>query len=651
MLFAAGLLLIILAGLAALAGVRRPRAAERLFRALFGLGCVSVIAGAVPFLFSALPLEVRFEATLPGGPWVFGQDALSALFVMVIAGVAWASAWYGTTYFAPAAAQRSVRISHLLVSVLTSSLLLVVTARAVVPFLLAWELMAIASYLLIVFEQERAEVRRAGLLYIVVTHTGILALFALFALWGNGAGDLSFAALAETRPSTSSRAWIIALAMFGFGVKAGIVPLHFWLPTAHAAAPSHISALLSGVVIKTGIYGLLRVVMLLDAPPAWWGWLLLVLGVISGVMGVIWALAQHEIKRLLAFHSVENIGIILLGMGAGVLGLAYAQPVMAVLGFAGAALHTVNHALFKSLLFLGAGSMIHATTLRDIDRLGGVARHMPATAAVFLIASAAIVGLPPLNGFVSEWLVFRSLLVAGTGAEGSRVAVLGVVALALIGTLALACFAKIVAVLFLGAPRTGLPADVHESPSGMVAPMVALATLCFVIGVAPVVVLPPVLGVAALVAGGSSIPGAMPDGEGFAVSVFAVGLVLAGAVLFAMLSVLARRRAPAHAVTWACGYAATTPRMQYTASSFAAPLLFAFRGIAGVHVTRTAHSYATHATDPVMDGVVRRTWHVVRAAADRMRPIQQGRLSLYLLYIVATVMVLLLWLLLADQTP
>ena len=651
MLFALGVLLMLLAGVTALGGAHGPRGAERWFRALFALGCVSVMAGAVPILTGARSVEYRFGAALPGGPWMFGVDALSALFAVVIAAVAWAGVWYGTSYFAATGGRRAVRLAHLLVAVLTASLLLVVTARAAVPFLVAWELMAIASWLLIVFEQDRLDARRAGLLYIVATHTGMLALFAMFALWGNGARDLSFASLAEAPLSVSSRAWIIALALFGFGVKAGMVPLHFWLPAAHAAAPSHISALLSGVVIKTGIYGLLRVVMLLDAPPAWWGWLLVALGVISGVMGVIWALAQHEIKRLLAFHSVENIGIILLGMGVGILGIASARPAMAVLGFAGAVLHTVNHALFKSLLFLAAGSMIHATSLRDIDRLGGLARHMPATAAAFLIGSAAIVGLPPLNGFVSEWLVFRSLLVAGTAGEGGRFAVLAVAALALIGTLALACFAKVVGVLLLGAPRTPLPAGLHESPSGMVNPMLAIAAGCFFIGVAPVLVLPPLLGVASLVAGPAFTAGVPAAGEGVAVSVFAGGLVVAGALVFILVTAIGRRRVPAHATTWACGHITTTPRMQYTASSFAAPLLFAFRGIAGVQRLRTPHSFATHASDPVMDGVVRRAWHGLRSAADRLRPMQRGRLSLYLLYIVATLVVLLFWLLLAGQAP
>src|SRR6266511_1794047 len=281
-----------------------------------------------------------------------------------------------------------------------------------------------------------------------------LLLFALFAIWAGGRSDLSFDVLAAHPPfSAGVGGMILAVALIAFGLKAGAVPFHFWLPEAHAAAPAHVSALMSGVVIKMGIYGLLRTVVLFGPPPPWWGWVVLVLGACSGVLGVVWALAQHDIKRLLAFHSVENIGIILLGIGAGALGMAYGHPLIAVLGFAGAALHTLNHALFKSLLFLGAGSVIHATGARDIDRFGGLARRMPTTAAAFLVGSAAIVGLPPLNGFVSEWVVFHALLRGASAGDAMRLAGLAVVVLAFIGALALACFVKVVGVLYLGTPR------------------------------------------------------------------------------------------------------------------------------------------------------------------------------------------------------
>lgn len=649
-LVAGGVLLILAAGLAAAALSARPRLADGAFRLLFAIGAILAAVPAVRVLAGAELGELRLAAAVPYGPWVFGVDALSAVFVLVVLVVGTASALYGVTYLAPDRGRRAVAVSHLLVAVLVVALVLVVVARAAVPFLIAWETMAVAGYALVVYEHERAEIRRAGLLYLVATHTGTLALCALFAAWGSGARDLTFASLAQHAPALpAGGALVLGLALVGFGLKAGVVPLHFWLPEAHAAAPSHVSALMSGLVIKAGIYGLFRVVALLGAPPAWFGWLLLLLGGVSGVLGVVWALAQHDLKRLLAFHSVENIGIILLGLGAGALGLAYRHPAVALLGFAGAALHTVNHALFKSLLFLGAGSVAHATGTRDIDRLGGLARRMPGTAAAFLIGSAAIVGLPPLNGFLSEWLVLRSLLTAGTGPDEARLAVLGVPALGLIGALALACFAKVVGVVYLGEPREPEAARAHESPRGLVVPLFGLAAACAAIGLLPVLALPPVLRVGALV-GGISAPAATRDPFAVPATVFALALaavLLAGWVLRTRWPSL---REAALAGTWGCGYPAVTARMQYTASSFAAPLLGAYRSVAGVHVRRAPGSLVTHAVDPVLGHVLAPAWRGVRTAAGRFRPIQRGRLSIYLVYVAVAVIALLLYLLLGGWT-
>ena len=399
---------------------------------------------------------------------------------VLVLGVGAASAVYGVRYLAAETGHGPVAGTHLLTALEIAALALVVTARSAMPFLIAWEIMAVLAYFLVVFERGHAEVRRAGLIYLICTHTGTLALIALFASWGQRAGTLSFDALAAVSPSLPlGGALVFALGLVGFGFKAGVIPLHFWLPGAHGAAPSHVSALMSGVVIKMGIYGLLRLVTLAGPPPAWWGWLVLALGVVSGVFGVLWALAQHDLKRLLAYHSVENIGIILLGLGIGALGVRYDAPLIAALGFAGAVLHTLNHALFKSLLFLGAGAVLRATGTRMIDRLGGLGRRMPLTWATFLVGSIAIVGLPPLNGFVSEWLVYQGLLRSGTLAP-ARAAVFAVAGLALIGALALACFAKVGGAVFLGHPRTAEARHGAEVRAGLLAPMWALALACVV---------------------------------------------------------------------------------------------------------------------------------------------------------------------------
>jgi formate hydrogenlyase subunit 3/multisubunit Na+/H+ antiporter MnhD subunit len=640
-----GALLILAGGAAAFLFAGRPRFADAAFGALLAGGCVLASIPAIRALAVGANREVSVPAALPGGSWVFGVDPLSALFLVAIALVGGAAALYGIAYLGPAREKRPVGAAHLLVAVLLAAMIFVVTSRAAVPFLIAWEVMAVAAYALVVFEHDRAEIRRAGLLYLVATHAATLALIGLFAVWGSGARDLTFDALAERSPYLPAHgSGVIALAMIGFGLKAGIVPMHFWLPEAHAAAPSHVSALMSGIVIKTGIYGLLRVAALLGSPPAWWGWLLVGGGVVSGVLGVVWALAQHDLKRLLAYHSVENIGIILLGMGAGVLGLAYANPTAAVLGFAGAALHTLNHALFKGLLFLGAGSIAHGTGTRLLDRLGGLARRMPATAAAFLIGSAAIVGLPPLNGFLSEWLVFRALLRAGLPSGGARPAVLAAAALGLIGALALACFAKVFGVVFLGSARDPAAARAHESSEDVLRPMFALAGACIAIGLLPVVALPPVVRVGALVAGRAL---ASDEIRLLAFATPATVFTLSVAAGSLLLWVLATRGGSGGATswTWGCGYPLPEPRMQYTASSFAAPLLAPFEVVAGVHVERTARSYASHAADRVLDHLLIPAWHRLRAAALLLRPIQSSRLSMRLLYLEAVLIGLLLYLL------
>lgn len=647
-LFFAGVAAIVLAGLlSALLGTR-AKLGDALYRVFFAIGCALAAVPALNVLRGVTVPALRFHSGIPGGAWVFGVDALSAVFLLVVAAIGAAVAFYGVTYIRPNYSAQRVALVNLFLALLVAALALLVTARAAMPFLVAWESMAILAYLLVIVEHERAQTRRAGLLYLISTHAATLLLFILFAAWGSRAADLTFSSLAQVRHSAVAQAVLLSLALVGFGLKAGLVPLHFWLPEAHAAAPSHVSAIMSGVVIKMGIYGLLRVVALLEAPAAWFGWLLLGLGAASGVLGVLWALGQHDLKRLLAFHSVENIGIILLGMGAGVLGSAHDQPAVALLGFGGAILHTVNHALFKSLLFLGAGSIYHRTHEREIDRLGGLWQAMPATATAFLIGSAAIIGLPPLNGFVSEWLVFRSLLQAGFASSELRVAVLAAATFGLIGALALACFAKVVGTVYLGTARRSLGHNNQEVPAGMVRPQFALAGACVLIGTLPWLAIRPVLRAAANVAG-TSENALMADiaFRNFTIGSLALAAVLAGAWLLRR-QLLRRARAPV-AETWGCGYSAITARMQYTGSSFAAPLLVAYGPAAGIRTTRSGDGLSTHAVEPVLDLMLLPSWRRIHRLAYRMRALQRGRLSSYLIYIILTLVTLLLYLLVEGR--
>jgi hydrogenase-4 component B len=643
-----GLSLLVAAALAVIS-MRKHRRGNTVFATLVVAGCGLGLVPAVQVLYSGSVISIAFGSTLPGGDWIIGIDPLSAVFLIALFGVGAAAAVYGIGYMA-FDSRTPAWPSHAIFALELVALALVVCAQAIMPFMGAWELMAIGSLLLILTEYHHGEARQAGLIYICATHVGTLALFAMFAVLARTGSDWSFGALATTTTSPSgARTAVLALALLGFGVKAGFFPLHFWLPPAHAAAPSHISALLSGVVIKVGIYGLLRVVTLVGPPPRWWGWLVLGLGLSSAVLGVLWALAQHDIKRLLAYHSVENIGIILMGLGAGALGTAYGHPSLAILGYAAALLHTLNHALFKSILFLGAGAVYRLTGTRNMEELGGLARRIPLTWLAFAVGSAAIIGVPPLNGFVSEWLVFQTLFRAGFSADALRIAVIAVPGLALVGGLALACFVKVGGVVFLGKPRTSRAQT--ESKPGLLldGPPLVLAALCVFIGCLPVLVLPPMLIAGGFVAGATVLPS---EARAMAAAVGAKEISILAAVLALTVTGIwliarqLRRAAPVRqSETWSCGYPLPTARMQYTASSFAAPLLEIFGKLSGVRTHRGASVFHSEAVDLVLDGAVIPWWGVIERAALRLRPLQQGRLSRYLMYVISTVLALLAYLL------
>lgn len=640
-----------LLGLAALAvmSMRGNQRGNLVFAALVVAGCSLGVVPAVQVLASGTATSFVVRSALPGGAWIIGIDPLSAVFLIALFVVGAAAAVYGVGYMAfdPRTASRPC---HALFALELVALALVLCSQAIMPFMGAWELMAIGSMLLILTEYRHAEARRAGLIYIVATHAGTLALFAMFAVLARTSDDWSFSALATGTTSPSgARIAVLALALVGFGVKAGFVPLHFWLPPAHAAAPSHVSALFSGVLIKVGIYGLLRVITLVGPPPAWWGWLVLGLGLSSAVLGVLWALAQHDIKRLLAYHSVENIGIILMGMGAGALGTAYGHPSLAILGYGAALLHTLNHALFKSILFLGAGAVYRLTGTRNMEELGGLARRMPLTWLAFALGSAAIIGVPPLNGFVSEWLVFQTLFRAGFATDALRIAVIAVPGLALVGGLALACFVKVGGVVFLGTPRSSRALTASRPGLLLDGPPLVLAAVCLVIGCLPVLVVPPMLIAGGFVAGVPLLPSeaiAMAAAVGAReISIMAAVLALTAAGIWLITRRLRRAAPVRQSETWSGGYPLPSARMQYTASSFAAPLLEIFGRLSGVRTHRGASVFHSESVDPVLDGAVIPWWGVIERTALRLRPLQQGRLSHYLMYVISTVVALLAYLL------
>jgi hydrogenase-4 component B len=610
-------------------------------------------AAAVDQILTGGAVTARAPWRLPLGSVAVGLDPLSAFFLLCVCVVAGLAAVYGAGYLAAYAGKRRLGAAAAFFNLLVAAMVGVVLARDGVLFLLAWEVMTVASFFLVTFEGERESVRRAGLTYLIASQLGVIALFVLVALLRAHAASFAFAdLLAAGAPGGGLADAAFLLALVGFGTKAGFWPVHVWLPDAHPAAPSHVSALMSGVMIKMGIYGLLRALTFLGAPPLWWGAALVGIGIVSGVIGVLYALAQHDLKRLLAYHSVENIGIIALGLGVGLVGQSSGEATVAFLGYAGALLHVLNHGLFKGLLFEGAGSVLHATGERAIDRLGGLARRMPVTALTFLTGAVAISGLPPLNGFVSEWLIFVGAFRGGSAlAGGAGVAALAVIpALALIGGLAVACFVKVYGVVFLGVARSDAAAAAHEAGAAMRWPMVAGAALCLTIGVLPATFIglaaPAALQVAALTVAPVGVLGALP-----AVTRVALLLLATVAGLALLRAALLRRAAVRVAPTWGCGYPAATPRMQYTAASFAEPVLAPFLGLLARTVVdeppagyfpRTAR-HEEHVGDMAGERLLVPAVRRLLTAAGRLRVLQAGRIQLYLAYVLATLLVLLVW--------
>ena len=451
--------------------------------------CASMLglSGAVVALQGGQVVHLLLPATFMGGGLSVGIDALSAFFLVPILVMGGLGPVYGLGYWKQSKHETNGRRVVFFWGLLVAGMVVLVVARHAMLFLLGWETMALSAFFLITAEDHLPDVRAAGWIYLIAAHAGTLALFAMFSLLRAAVGSFDMQPVPLDASGLGKLTAIFFLALVGFGLKAGIMPLHFWLPTAHANAPSHVSAIMSGVVIKMGIYGLVRVTGLLPQPPVAWGAVLLFLGAISGVLGVAYAIGQHDLKRLLAYHSVENIGIILMGLGLAMVGRSLGQTSWIVLGMAGCLLHVWNHGLFKSLLFLSAGSVLHACHTREIDRLGGLAKRMPWTSALFLTGAVAICGLPPLNGFVSEFFIYLGLLrTVGIHGEAAWAgAALVVPVLATIGALAVACFVKVFGTVFLGESRSISTHEAHEATASMIVPMALLAMCCIWIGLMP----------------------------------------------------------------------------------------------------------------------------------------------------------------------
>jgi len=643
--------------LAAVSGVpgvfldRRRSAGERTALALLATGAALGIAGALRALIvpqGGASLELPWP--VPGGAFRVQVDPVSAMFLLQVFVISLLGAVYGLGYWKQADHVDSGRKVRLFYGTVTAGMATLIAAGNAVLFLAGWELMAIAAFVLVSTQDRDHEVREVGYVYLVATRVGTLCLFAMFALLFVARGSFDLGGSMVTSSSLANAIFLLGFA--GFGLKAGLMPFHVWLPGAHASAPSHVSALMSGVLIKMGIYGMVRMTSLFSSPPLWWGGLLLGFGIVSGVLGVAFAIGQHDLKRLLAYHSVENIGIIYIGLGLALIGRTLGRPDLVALGLAGALLHVWNHGLFKGLLFLAAGSVLHATGTRQIDQLGGLWKRMPRTGAGFLIGAVAICGLPPLNGFISELLIYVGLLRATNAAQGalSLVFALSAVALAFIGALALACFVKVSGAVFLGEPRSHLTARAHEAGKSMTIPMGVLAMFCGFIGMGSLLVIPAVERATAAWAPGLALPPTATVAPLLAVT------IMGGALIVSLLGVggwlgLRTRRAPAPVGTWDCGYAVPAPRMQYTSSSFAQTLV----GMFGWALRPRVHQVAPHGSfpraasfhsqvpDAVLDQLLLPAGHAIGRGLRWFRWVQRGSVHAYLVYILGTLVLLLVW--------
>jgi len=624
---------------------------ERVAAQLMVLGALCAITGAS--LAIARPSTgIDLGWSVPGGRFAVRVDGISALFVIQTFVVSALGVVYGLDYWKQAAHPRDGRKLRLFYGFMTAGMVLLACARNTMLFMVGWEIMALAAFLTLTSQDDQRSVRQVGYVYMAATRLATLSLFAMFAVLFSATGSFDFAIAVPISGSASTA--IFLLAIIGFGLKAGVMPMHVWLPGAHASAPSHVSALMSGVLIKMGIYGLVRVCSFFPHPPLWWGELVLALGVGSGVLGVAFAIGQHDFKRLLAYHSVENIGIIYMGIGVALLGRSLGNGALVALGLGGALLHVWNHGLFKSLLFLSAGSVLHATHTREIDELGGLGKRMPWSSLGFLVGAVAICGLPPLNGFVSELLVYLGLFKSAALPQGRLwlAGALGAPALALIGALALACFVKVYGAMFLGEPRTHYAQGASESPGSMLGPMGVLAGLCVLVGLLPWLVAPVLDRVvhswAAEFAGAQSLAVLAPLSWVSLVGALLVVGLLAGALLVRRNL---RRQAPTQTGTWDCGYVAPGPTMQYSSSSFAQTLVGLFSWALRPKVTNPDtrglfpphDAFTSHVDDVVLDSILIPAAEAGTRAARRLKWVQRGSMQAYLLYILLTLIVLFFW--------
>lgn len=617
---------VLLAGAAACLLPMRNR-----WRAAAGLGSQAaamalVLGVALPVVSGGVPLEGALAWAHPVGTLKVRLDALGAFFLawslpMTLLGSVYAVGYLRRHFDS----ERHVGVHYALLNLTALSFVLVYTGDHALVFLLGWEIAALAAWLLVIWDYPNQKVRFAGFNYLVSTHIGLIFLVAAFMILytHSGSWDLeSFGRWLRDNPGTE-RNLVFLLLLASFGLKSAFFPFHSWLPRAHAAAPAHVSALMSGVIHKAGLYALVRFILLIGRPDEWMGWFLIGFSLLSAVIGALYTVGQRDLKRLLGYSSTENVGIAGLGLGVGCLGLAWGNPVLTAVGFAGGLLHVLNHAFFKCQLFYAAGSVYQATHTVDMEKLGGLARLMPWTALAFVLGGVAISALPPLNGFTSEFLIYSGLFTAQVLPAWAKVALAGTAAgLAFVGAVSALSITRAFGVVFLGAPRDAGIAPPQEVSRWMLAPTMLHAVGVVVLGVAPALGLALVEGSASLALAG--LPPGGVDGQqplrDLAASLTRIGaisaaLALAVAALWWLRSRWGGQPAARH-VTWGCGYTAPNPRMQYTGSSFSWDFSQRFRGVLALlrrqHAPEGCFPKDAYLISDCVDAVERRLFSVIK---------------------------------------
>lgn len=575
-----GIITLLLSGFAA--GIFCKKLKTLVLSILVAIGSVFCAIPAVKVLFGSQNLVKSFDFNSIFGSVNFVIDPLSAFFILVITVMSLLSVIYSNGYLKPYLESKNINSHLVFLPVLIASMLAVVTCQNAFMFLICWEVMSLSSFFLVIFESSKKDVLKAGIKYLVFMHISVIFIIIAFALMAIKSGSFDFESFKIILQNNTSFANIVfILAFIGFGTKAGFVPFHNWLPDAHPAAPSHVSGIMSGVMIKTGIYGIIRMIVLIGIPSKGLAYAFLLVAVLSSLYGVLYAITQHDLKRLLAYHSIENIGIIGIGLGVGMLGLTYHNPLVALLGFSGGILHVLNHSIFKELLFLSAGSVYLKTHTKNIETLGGLIKAMPATAILFLIGSVAICGLPPFNGFISEFLIYFGMFRGLTLHHFLSMLIIffAISGLALVGTMAILCFSKAFSIMFLGMPRSKNAEQVtQDCGKVMLIPMGILALFTLLIGIYPQFVffwvkrivwdMFPEVNFAQV----CTIPLNIMQ----VIALYAVLFVAFVTLLIILKIYLTKGKIVMHQ-TWGCGYNRGNNHMQYTASSYAGPFLSMLR--------------------------------------------------------------------------